>query len=49
MIVDDLVIAFAMRCDEQGLTYEQGVEAAEELAARLEEVAEERLTGEPDA
>lgn len=40
--VDDLVIAFAMRCDDQGMTYEAGVRAAEELADALAYAAEDR-------
>lgn len=42
VLMDDLAVAFAMRCDTQGLTYEQGVEAARELADDLEFAAEER-------
>lgn len=41
--MDELVIAFAMRCDQQGLTYEQGLRAAEDLAEQLQEAAEDRL------
>lgn len=40
--MDDLAIAFAMRCDERGLTFEQGVKAAAELAEQIETVAEDR-------
>ena len=40
--MDDLTIAFAMRCDEQGLTYEQGLRAAVILADELEAAAEDR-------
>lgn len=40
--MDDLAIAFAMRCDDQALTYEQGVEAAEKLAEEIAEAAEDR-------
>jgi hypothetical protein len=42
--MDDLAVAFAMRCDEQGLTYEAGIQAALDLAADLEQVAEDRIT-----
>lgn len=41
--MDDLAIAFAMRCDERGLTYEAGIRAARDLAAELEQAAEDRL------
>lgn len=47
MVRDDLAIAFAMRCDEQGLTYEAGIEAAELLADELEEAAIDRLAFAP--
>lgn len=40
--MDDLAVAFAMRCDEQGLSREQGIEAAERLAQEIEDVAEDR-------
>lgn len=40
--LDDLTVAFAMRCDDRGLTYEQGVEAAEALAEEIVEAAEDR-------
>jgi hypothetical protein len=40
--MDDLTIAFAMRCDERGLTYEAGVRAAEDLADELASAAEDR-------
>jgi hypothetical protein len=40
--MDDLAIAFAERCDLQGLTYEHGIAAAEELADELVGVAEDR-------
>jgi hypothetical protein len=41
---DELVIAFAMLCDEQGLTYEGGLRAAEDLADELLRAAEDRAT-----
>ena len=40
--MDDLAIAFAMRCDAEGLTHDEGVEAAERLADEILGVAEER-------
>ena len=40
--MDALAIAFAMRCDEQGLTYEAGVRVAKTLAEEIESVAEDR-------
>jgi hypothetical protein len=40
--MDDLVIAFVMRCDEQAMTYEQGLDAAERLAGEIEAAAEDR-------
>jgi hypothetical protein len=40
--MDDLAIAFAMRCDEQGLTYEAGVRAAADLVDEIEQAAEDR-------
>lgn len=40
--MDDLVIAFAMRCDEQGLSYEAGLELAEQIAEELNDAAESR-------
>ena len=45
--MDDLAIAFAMRCDEQGLTYEAGVRAAEDLMTEIEQVAEDRAAVAP--
>lgn len=45
--MDDLVIAFAMRCDEKGLTFEQGVRAAADLADELESAAEDRKSYAP--
>jgi hypothetical protein len=49
--MDDLAIAFAERCDREGLTYEHGVAKAEELADEIVQVAEDRtyvLREEPD-
>ena len=43
MSLDDLAIAFAMRCDERALTYEAGLRAADELADELAQVAQDRL------
>jgi hypothetical protein len=40
--MDELAVAFAMRCDEQGLTYEAGLRAFEALSADLEQAAEDR-------
>lgn len=40
--MDDLSIAFALRCDERGLTLEQGIEAAEELAEEIRDAAQDR-------
>lgn len=40
--MDELAVAFAMRCDVQGLTYEAGLRAARELADEVEEAAEDR-------
>jgi hypothetical protein len=40
--MDDLVIAFVMRCDEQGLDYEAGLAAAERLVSEIEAAAEDR-------
>lgn len=42
MNIDDLAIAFAMRCDDQKLSHEEGVKAAEKLADEIAEVAEDR-------
>lgn len=40
--MDDLAVAFAMRCDQQDLTYEAGLRAAEQLIDELREAAEDR-------
>jgi ribosomal protein S7 len=40
--VNELAIAFAMQCDMSGLTYEQGLEAAERLADEIMAAAEDR-------
>lgn len=40
--MDDLTIAFAMRCDDQGLSYEEGIEAAARLAEEIEFAAADR-------
>jgi hypothetical protein len=40
--MDDLAIAFAMRCDDNGLTYEAGVEAADRLTDEILQAAEDR-------
>lgn len=45
--MDDLAIAFAMRCDQQVLTYEAGVRAAEELAEEIARAAEDRASFAP--
>lgn len=45
--MDDLAVAFAMRCDEQGLTFEAGIRAALDLAADLEQAAEDRVSFAP--
>lgn len=42
--MDDLTVAFAMRCDELVLTYEAGVEYAQRLADELEQAAEDRAS-----
>lgn len=41
--MDDLAIAFAMRCDQQDLTYEAGLRAAQDLSEELTTAAEDRL------
>lgn len=40
--MDDLAIAFAMHCDDNNLDYEQGLQAAENLADELFMAAEGR-------
>lgn len=40
--VSNLAIAFAMTCDQQGLTYEAGLEAAERLCDEISAAAESR-------
>jgi len=40
--MDDLAIAFAMRCDTQGLSHDEGVAAAEKLADEIMEAADDR-------
>lgn len=42
--MDDLAIAFNMRCDERGLTVDEGIEAATALALELMGVAEDRAS-----
>ena len=37
-----LVVAFAMQADMRGLSYEEGVNAAEDIGRELEIAAEER-------
>jgi hypothetical protein len=43
--MDDLAIAFAIRCDENSLTVAEGIEAAEKLADELMGIAEDRAYG----
>jgi len=40
--MDELAIAFAIRCDEAGLTLEEGILAAENLCDEIWTVAEDR-------
>lgn len=47
MSTDDLAIAFAMRCDDQKLSHDAGVEAAEKLADEIMETADDRPYSEP--
>lgn len=42
MTLDPLAVAFAERCDTEGLTYEHGLAKAEELADEIVSVAEDR-------
>jgi hypothetical protein len=42
--MDDLVIAFVMRCDAQNLTVEEGVGIAEQLGDDLVMAAEDRAS-----
>lgn len=42
MMYDELTIAFAMRMDDQAMTYEQGLLAAEALADEFVQAAEDR-------
>lgn len=43
-MMDDLTIAFTMRCDQQNLTFEEGVRAAADLADEMEQAAEDRAS-----
>lgn len=45
--MDDLAVAFAMRCDEQGLSYEAGLRLAEEISDELIAAAEDRIAFAP--
>lgn len=40
--MDDLAVAFAMRCDQEGMSHEEGLEAAEALNEEIMLVAEDR-------
>ena len=44
--MDELAVAFAMRCDLNGWTYEQGVRAAADLCQEIEDAAEDRANDE---
>jgi hypothetical protein len=46
-MMDDLTVAFAMHCDQQSLTYEAGIRAAERLADELYAAAEDRASFAP--
>jgi hypothetical protein len=43
--MDDLAIAFAMRCDDQKVSHDAGMKAAERLADEIMKVADDRLYG----
>jgi ribosomal protein S7 len=42
VIMDDLAVAFVMRCDGDGLTYEEGMGMAEALCDEIMMAAEDR-------
>ena len=44
--MDQITVAFAMRCDQNGWSYEQGIRAAEQLGEELMQAAEDRYTDE---
>lgn len=41
--MNELTIAFVMDCDSRGLTYEQGLNAADSLAEEIVAAAEDRI------